>query len=90
MKSLLRTEPMDSDSDSPFNYSWPSFPKMRMRRKMGKKGKALRRQSRRRFTSPPSSSSFPHARAHKVTVPGRFGKRTLCPADCGAFVPADF
>uniref|UniRef100_A0A3Q3GFE1 Uncharacterized protein n=1 Tax=Labrus bergylta TaxID=56723 RepID=A0A3Q3GFE1_9LABR len=28
---------MDSDSDSPFNYSWPSFPKMRMRRKMGKK-----------------------------------------------------
>uniref|UniRef100_A0A3Q3MAI0 Rho guanine nucleotide exchange factor (GEF) 28a n=1 Tax=Mastacembelus armatus TaxID=205130 RepID=A0A3Q3MAI0_9TELE len=30
---------MDSDSDSPFNYSWPSFPKMRMRRKMGKKEK---------------------------------------------------
>lgn len=29
---------MDSDSDSPFNYSWPSFPKMRMRKKMGKKG----------------------------------------------------
>lgn len=29
---------MDSDSDCPFNYSWPSFPKMRMRRKMGKKG----------------------------------------------------
>uniref|UniRef100_A0A3B4VL09 Phorbol-ester/DAG-type domain-containing protein n=1 Tax=Seriola dumerili TaxID=41447 RepID=A0A3B4VL09_SERDU len=29
---------MDSDSDSPFNYSWPSFPKMRMRRKTGKKG----------------------------------------------------
>lgn len=29
---------MDSDSDSPFNYSWPSFPKMRMRRKLGKKG----------------------------------------------------
>nr|XP_046243952.1 rho guanine nucleotide exchange factor 28-like isoform X2 [Scatophagus argus] len=31
---------MDSDSDSPFNYSWPSFPKMRMRRKMGKKEKS--------------------------------------------------
>lgn len=29
---------MDSDSDSPFNYSWPSFPKMRMHRKKGKKG----------------------------------------------------
>lgn len=29
---------MDSDSDCPFNYSWPSFPKMRMRRKMAKKG----------------------------------------------------
>lgn len=29
---------MDSDSDSPFNYSWPSFPRMRMRRKTGKKG----------------------------------------------------
>ncbi|XP_040899034.1 rho guanine nucleotide exchange factor 28-like isoform X1 [Toxotes jaculatrix] len=31
---------MDSDSDSPFNYSWPSFPKMRMRRKTGKKEKS--------------------------------------------------
>ncbi|CAI5649726.1 unnamed protein product [Oreochromis niloticus] len=31
---------MDSDSDCPFNYSWPSFPKMRMRRKMGKKEKS--------------------------------------------------
>ncbi|KAJ0068079.1 hypothetical protein NL108_015557 [Boleophthalmus pectinirostris] len=28
---------MDSDSDSPFNYSWPSFPKMRMRKRTGKK-----------------------------------------------------
>ncbi|TNN23333.1 hypothetical protein EYF80_066548 [Liparis tanakae] len=28
---------MDSDSDSPFNYSWPSFPKMKMRKKTGKK-----------------------------------------------------
>ncbi|XP_068941056.1 rho guanine nucleotide exchange factor 28 isoform X6 [Petaurus breviceps papuanus] len=24
---------MDSDSDSPFNYSWPSFPKMKIRRR---------------------------------------------------------
>ncbi|XP_067172533.1 rho guanine nucleotide exchange factor 28-like [Apteryx mantelli] len=24
---------MDSDSDSPFNYSWPSLPKMRIRRR---------------------------------------------------------
>ncbi|XP_042343782.1 rho guanine nucleotide exchange factor 28-like isoform X9 [Plectropomus leopardus] len=31
---------MDSDSDSPFNYSWPSFPKMRMRKKTGKKEKS--------------------------------------------------
>ncbi|KAF7659153.1 hypothetical protein LDENG_00002360 [Lucifuga dentata] len=31
---------MDSDSDSPFNYSWPSFPKMRIRRKTGKKEKS--------------------------------------------------
>uniref|UniRef100_A0A3B3I260 Phorbol-ester/DAG-type domain-containing protein n=1 Tax=Oryzias latipes TaxID=8090 RepID=A0A3B3I260_ORYLA len=31
---------MDSDSDSPFNYSWPSFPKMRMRRKTDKKEKS--------------------------------------------------
>lgn len=30
---------MDSDSDSPFNYSWPSFPKMRMRKKTGRKEK---------------------------------------------------
>ncbi|KAK0142547.1 hypothetical protein N1851_019522 [Merluccius polli] len=28
---------MDSDSDSPFNYSWPSFPKMRIRRRTEKK-----------------------------------------------------
>ncbi|XP_039659465.1 rho guanine nucleotide exchange factor 28-like isoform X6 [Perca fluviatilis] len=31
---------MDSDSDSPFNYSWPSFPKMRMCKKTGKKEKS--------------------------------------------------
>ncbi|XP_034728858.1 rho guanine nucleotide exchange factor 28-like isoform X5 [Etheostoma cragini] len=31
---------MDSDSDSPFNYSWPSFPKMRMLKKTGKKEKS--------------------------------------------------
>ncbi|XP_051498944.1 rho guanine nucleotide exchange factor 28 isoform X2 [Apus apus] len=27
---------MDSDSDSPFNYSWPSVPKMRIRRRASK------------------------------------------------------
>ncbi|XP_026722448.1 LOW QUALITY PROTEIN: rho guanine nucleotide exchange factor 28 [Athene cunicularia] len=27
---------MDSDSDSPFNYSWPSLPKMRIRRRASK------------------------------------------------------
>ncbi|XP_074215884.1 rho guanine nucleotide exchange factor 28 isoform X5 [Camelus bactrianus] len=27
---------MDSDSDSPFNYSWPSFPKMKIRRRASK------------------------------------------------------
>uniref|UniRef100_A0A3Q2YRU2 Phorbol-ester/DAG-type domain-containing protein n=1 Tax=Hippocampus comes TaxID=109280 RepID=A0A3Q2YRU2_HIPCM len=31
---------MDSDSDSPFNYSWPSFPRMRMRKSSGKKEKS--------------------------------------------------
>ncbi|XP_077456768.1 rho guanine nucleotide exchange factor 28 isoform X7 [Stigmatopora argus] len=31
---------MDSDSDSPFNYSWPSFPRMRMRKNSGKKEKS--------------------------------------------------
>ncbi|XP_063819936.1 rho guanine nucleotide exchange factor 28 isoform X2 [Pseudophryne corroboree] len=30
---------MDSDSDSPFNYSWPSFPKMRIHRKPTKQEK---------------------------------------------------
>ncbi|XP_014443450.1 rho guanine nucleotide exchange factor 28 isoform X2 [Tupaia chinensis] len=27
---------MDSDSDSPFNYSWPSFPKVKIRRRASK------------------------------------------------------
>ncbi|XP_029578093.1 rho guanine nucleotide exchange factor 28 [Salmo trutta] len=31
---------MDSYSDSPFNYSWPSFPKMRIRKKMDKQEKS--------------------------------------------------
>ncbi|XP_003461966.1 rho guanine nucleotide exchange factor 28 isoform X4 [Cavia porcellus] len=31
---------MDSDSDSPFNYSWPSFPKMRIRRRASKQGRS--------------------------------------------------
>lgn len=30
---------MDSDSDSPFNYSWPSLPKMRIRRRGTKQGR---------------------------------------------------
>ncbi|KAM4707162.1 rho guanine nucleotide exchange factor 28 [Discoglossus pictus] len=30
---------MDSDSDSPFNYSWPSFPKMRIQRRSSKQEK---------------------------------------------------
>lgn len=30
---------MDSDSDSPFNYSWPSLPKMRIRRRASKPGR---------------------------------------------------
>ncbi|MBN3320922.1 ARG28 factor, partial [Atractosteus spatula] len=33
---------MDSDSDSPFNYSWPSFPKMRIRRRSSKQGTGVR------------------------------------------------
>ncbi|XP_073535925.1 rho guanine nucleotide exchange factor 28 isoform X5 [Phyllobates terribilis] len=31
---------MDSDSDSPFNYSWPSFPKMRIHRRTTKQEKS--------------------------------------------------
>ncbi|KAM4050360.1 rho guanine nucleotide exchange factor 28 isoform 2-T2 [Anomaloglossus baeobatrachus] len=31
---------MDSDSDSPFNYSWPSFPKMRIHRRATKQEKS--------------------------------------------------
>ncbi|KAG9353692.1 hypothetical protein JZ751_011814, partial [Albula glossodonta] len=31
---------MDSDSDSPFNYSWPSFPKMRIRPRTSKQEKS--------------------------------------------------
>lgn len=30
---------MDSDSDSPLNYSWPSFPKMKTRRRAAKPGR---------------------------------------------------
>ncbi|XP_046521566.1 rho guanine nucleotide exchange factor 28 isoform X15 [Equus quagga] len=32
---------MDSDSDSPFNYSWPSFPKMRIRRRASKQDRSF-------------------------------------------------
>ncbi|XP_058238662.1 rho guanine nucleotide exchange factor 28 isoform X6 [Hemibagrus wyckioides] len=39
---------MDSDSDSPFNYSWPSFPKMRLLKRRTKPEK---------LSSPPGSSS---------------------------------
>lgn len=37
-EQLRRIKNMDSDSDSPFNYSWPSFPKMRIRRRTSKAG----------------------------------------------------
>ncbi|XP_047238577.1 rho guanine nucleotide exchange factor 28-like isoform X2 [Girardinichthys multiradiatus] len=36
----LTSKVMDSDSESPFNYSWPSFPRMRICRKTGKKEKS--------------------------------------------------
>ncbi|XP_014635100.1 PREDICTED: rho guanine nucleotide exchange factor 28 [Ceratotherium simum simum] len=32
---------MDSDSDPPFNYSWPSFPKMRIRRRASKQDRSF-------------------------------------------------
>ncbi|XP_025244842.1 rho guanine nucleotide exchange factor 28 isoform X2 [Theropithecus gelada] len=32
---------MDSDSDSPFNYSWPSFPKMKIRRRTPKQDRSF-------------------------------------------------
>ncbi|XP_075397283.1 rho guanine nucleotide exchange factor 28 isoform X2 [Tenrec ecaudatus] len=32
---------MDSDSDSPFNYSWPSFPKMKIRRRASRQGRSF-------------------------------------------------
>lgn len=35
-----RDRKMDSDSDSPFNYSWPSFPKMKIRRRASKQGRS--------------------------------------------------
>lgn len=64
---------MDSDSDSPFNYSWPSFPKMRMRRKMGKKGKGFT--GRVTFsTSFPSSSSFLTLGPTRSQSPDALGK----------------
>lgn len=31
---------MDSDSDSPFNYSWPSFPRMKIRRRASRQGRS--------------------------------------------------
>ncbi|XP_006899095.1 PREDICTED: rho guanine nucleotide exchange factor 28-like [Elephantulus edwardii] len=32
---------MDSDSDSPFNYSWPSFPRMKIRRRASKQDRSF-------------------------------------------------
>ncbi|XP_018426730.1 PREDICTED: rho guanine nucleotide exchange factor 28-like [Nanorana parkeri] len=32
---------MDSDSDSPFNYSWPAFPKMRIHRRVSRQDRFL-------------------------------------------------
>ncbi|XP_003785957.1 rho guanine nucleotide exchange factor 28 [Otolemur garnettii] len=32
---------MDSDSDSPFNYSWPSFPKMKIRRRTSRQDRSF-------------------------------------------------
>lgn len=70
---------MDSDSDSPFNYSWPSFPKMRMRRKMGKKGKGFAGRVTFSLLLPACPLSWRE---------GRQGHKFLSP-DCG-FVSADF
>lgn len=87
MKSLLKAEPMDSDSDSPFNYSWPSFPKMRMRRKMGKKGKGIA--SRVTFSRllPPHPLSWHEGR--QGHSPQTLWERKFLSPDCG-FVSADF
>ena len=53
---------MDSDSDSPFNYSWPSFPKMKIRRRASKQGSSwdclLLLEPRQASSS--SYLSFPH------------------------------
>lgn len=35
-----RHKTMDSDSDSPFNYSWPAFPKMKIRRRASRQGRS--------------------------------------------------
>lgn len=53
---------MDSDSDSPFNYSWPSFPKMKIRRRASKQGSSwdLLPLLEPRQASSSSYLSFPH------------------------------
>ncbi|KAI4535689.1 hypothetical protein MG293_014016, partial [Ovis ammon polii] len=37
----VENQKMDSDSDSPFNYSWPSFPKMKIRRRASKQDRSF-------------------------------------------------
>lgn len=71
---LSNTKKMDSDSDSPFNYSWPSFPKMKIRRRPSKQG----RSQNLLFPSEPSQGSsysylsFPRCFARLLPVSCKF------------------
>lgn len=61
---------MDSDSDSPFNYSWPSFPKMKIRRRASKQGSSwdLLLLLEPRQASSSSYLSFPHCFAELLLM----------------------
>ncbi|XP_041756451.1 rho guanine nucleotide exchange factor 28 isoform X1 [Coregonus clupeaformis] len=56
---------MDSDSDSPFNYSWPSFPKMRIRKKAGKQEKSQSMRGAQALSSTLAAASRLSAMIHR-------------------------
>ncbi|XP_038854803.1 rho guanine nucleotide exchange factor 28-like [Salvelinus namaycush] len=59
---------MDSYSDSPFNYSWPSFPKTRIRKKMDKQEKS---QSMRRAQALSSTLAAASRLSAMIHQPGK-------------------
>lgn len=60
---------MDSDSDSPFNYSWPSFPKMKIRRRASKKGRQIMVPFVCPEPNPGTSRSYPSAEHFPACLP---------------------